>query len=193
MAKAICIDLKTMSAKGALNQAKIAAGEPSNKEIARRIAKLNDDKIQTSPVSRYFQENDDYHPSLDVIPDLCKVLGNRILLDWQEAQLEPAAQTGIKSSESLLMGVASLGVEFGEACGAIHSALADDKITKQEAQEIRSQLIDLQNVAQKLCDGLEYVARNEGRPVEFQKGHLHIAGGKVFNVEIAVPEEQEHA
>ena len=51
-------------------------------EIAERLG------VSHSVTKRYFNINDTYMPSLEMIPRLCLALGNDILMRWLEARLQ---------------------------------------------------------------------------------------------------------
>lgn len=62
--------------------------------LAKEVSGLTESQIaaglgvSVSVVKRYLKKDDAYFPSLEMIPRLCAVLGNTILLDWQMRQLE---------------------------------------------------------------------------------------------------------
>lgn len=55
---------------------------PDQREIAERLG------VSHSVTKRYFNINDTYMPSLEMIPRLCLALGNDILMRWLEARLQ---------------------------------------------------------------------------------------------------------
>ena len=74
------MDLGMMTGKGALRLAKQESGLTQS-EIADRLG------VSHAVTKRYFNVNDKYMPSLKMIPRLCSVLGNDILMRWMEARL----------------------------------------------------------------------------------------------------------
>ena len=74
------MDLGMMTGKGALRLAKQESGLTQS-EIADRLG------VSHAVTKRYFNVNDKYMPSLEMIPRLCSVLGNDILMRWMEARL----------------------------------------------------------------------------------------------------------
>lgn len=69
-------DLEMMTGKGALRLAKQESGLTQS-EIAERLG------VSHAVIKRYFNVNDNYMPSLEMIPRLCSVLGNDILMRWK--------------------------------------------------------------------------------------------------------------
>lgn len=74
-------DLGMMTGKAALRLAKEESGLTQS-EIAERLG------VSHSVTKRYFNINDTYMPSLEMIPRLCLALGNDILMRWLEARLQ---------------------------------------------------------------------------------------------------------
>ena len=70
------MDLGMMTGKGALRLAKQESGLTQS-EIADRLG------VSHAVTKRYFNVNDKYMPSLEMIPRLCSVLGNDILMRWR--------------------------------------------------------------------------------------------------------------
>lgn len=68
-------DLGMMTGKAALRLAKEESGLTRD-EIAERLG------VSHSVTKRYFNINDTYMPSLEMIPRLCLALGNDILMRW---------------------------------------------------------------------------------------------------------------
>ena len=73
-------DYKNMTAIEALREAKDASGMTAE-SIAQGVG------ITATHLRRYLDPNDNYAPSLHIIPGLCRVMRNTILLQWLEAQL----------------------------------------------------------------------------------------------------------
>ena len=74
-------DLGMMTGKAALRLAKEESGLTRD-EIAERLG------VSHSVTKRYFNINDTYMLSLEMIPRLCLALGNDILMRWLEARLQ---------------------------------------------------------------------------------------------------------
>ena len=72
-------DYRNMTAKEAIRAAKEESGL-TIEQIARRL------NVSTSVIKRYLKEDDVYSPRLDMLPRLCVVLGNTLLLDWMAAR-----------------------------------------------------------------------------------------------------------
>ena len=84
-------DYKNMTAIEALREAKDASGMTAE-SIAQGVG------ITATHLRRYLDPNDNYAPSLHIIPGLCRVMRNRILLQWLEAQvLYPSTAREIRS------------------------------------------------------------------------------------------------
>ena len=93
------MNLRHMGFNEALDAAKQRSGL-TNEAIANRSS------LSTAAVSRYFNKYDDYTPSPELIPLLCRALGNTIIADWIAAQVEdmhPA--TNITTTEDLTRAV----------------------------------------------------------------------------------------
>ena len=84
-------------------------GSMTGKEVirlAKEISGLTECQIaaglgvSVSIVKRYLNRDDTYFPGLEMIPRLCAVLGNTILLKWQEEQLGQEG-TSTKCSSSV--------------------------------------------------------------------------------------------
>ena len=74
-------DLKNMTGTEAFQLAKDESAL-TTEEIAERL------NVSPSVIKRYLKSGDNYLPGLEMIPRLCAVLGNNILLQWLEAQVE---------------------------------------------------------------------------------------------------------
>lgn len=144
-------DYKNMSAKEALREAKDASGMTAE-EIARGLG------ISASHMRRYLDAGDSYFPSLGMIPALCKVMRNTILLQWLEAQTAPEAPISVSPAESradVLTSVASAGA----ALGTVQGMLSGVKIIHPaNAREIRSALGDVITACRRVQTQLQPVA-----------------------------------
>ena len=74
-------DLKNMTGTEAFQLAKDESALTTD-EIAERL------NVSPSVIKRYLKSGDSYLPGLEMLPRLCAVLGNTILLQWLEAQVE---------------------------------------------------------------------------------------------------------
>lgn len=144
-------DYKNMSAKEALREAKDASGMTAE-EIARGLG------ISASHMRRYLDTGDSYFPSLGMIPALCRVMRNTILLQWLEAQTAPEAPIPVSPAESradVLTSVASAGA----ALGTVQGMLSGVKIIHPaNAREIRSALGDVITACRRVQTQLQPVA-----------------------------------
>ncbi len=72
--------------------------------------------ITATHLRRYLDPNDNYAPSLHVIPGLCRVMRNRILLQWLEAQIvaDDTPVTPAATRADVLTAVARAGSALGE-------------------------------------------------------------------------------
>lgn len=102
-------DYKNMTAIEALREAKDASGMTAE-TIAQGVG------ITATHLRRYLDPNDNYAPSLHIIPGLCRVMRNTILLQWLEAQLvaddTPVAPAATRAD--VLSAVARAGSALGE-------------------------------------------------------------------------------
>ena len=78
------LNYKTMTAKEAIRTAKEESGLTAE-QIAQRLG------VSISLIRRYLKEDDNYFPSLKMLPRLCIALGNSLLLDWATAQIKQDA------------------------------------------------------------------------------------------------------
>lgn len=77
--------LKEMTAKEAVRAAKEESGLTAER-IARGLY------VSSAVVKRYLKKGDPYFPGLEMLPRLCLVLGNTLLLDWIAAQIDAAGK-----------------------------------------------------------------------------------------------------
>lgn len=73
-------DYRNMTAVEALREAKDASGMTAE-AIAAGVG------ISASHLRRYLDPNDNYAPSLAIIPALCRTMRNTVMLQWLEAQI----------------------------------------------------------------------------------------------------------
>ena len=96
--------------------------------------------INGPQVARYFQEHDAYAPAPYLIPVLCRVLGNTVLVDWINAQVEklravPAISTALDLTLAVMEATKNTGILNQKTA----EVLADGKITSQEAKTLQAQ------------------------------------------------------
>ena len=98
--------------------------------------------VSPSVIKRYLKSGDSYLPGLEMLPRLCAVLGNTILLQWLEAQVESEEESvpPAQSRAEVLTSVARAGVALGD----VQRILVESKvIAPHHAREIRSALNDV--------------------------------------------------
>lgn len=153
------LDLKNMSFKQAAYIAKIQSGLTSED-----LAELAEESHGN--IAQWFREhNNRHHPSPHKIPKLCRALGNNILLEWQQAQLEelsPAPAKRIQSGSDLLSQISQLGKELGDVHKRVNEALEDGVVDQQEASDLAGELRDVEQEARRLRAALQPVA-GQGR------------------------------
>lgn len=137
--------------KQALSYAKLLSGM-TNEEITEASG------ISLARIARYFQENDAYSPSPALIKPLCRAMGNLVLVDWFNAQVEelrdvPAFTTALELTLAVMEATKSTGVLNAKAA----DVLADGKITEAEAKDLQAQFRAnaLENF--KAADALEHM------------------------------------
>ena len=127
------MNLRHMGFNEALDAAKQRSGL-TNEAIANRSS------LSTAAVSRYFNKYDDYTPSPELIPLLCRALGNTIIADWIAAQVEdmhPA--TNITTTEDLTRAVMQATENTGILNKKTLDAVADGELSPSEAATIQAQ------------------------------------------------------
>ena len=128
-------DLKNMTGTEAFQLAKDESALTTD-EIAERL------NVSPSVINRYLKSGDSYLPGLEMLPRLCAVLGNTILLQWLEAQVESEEESvpPAQSRAEVLTSVARAGVALGD----VQRILVESKvIAPHHAREIRSALNDV--------------------------------------------------
>lgn len=135
-------DWKNISAIEALRLAKDATSL-TDEELARRMG------ISAHVVRRYFRQQDGYMPGLDKIAPLCEALGNRIILNWLEAQIE---RERVDAPPARSRAQVLTAVTRAAACmGDVQRVLADSEesgIDPEMARELRSQLKEVMDQCQ---------------------------------------------
>lgn len=128
-------DLKNMTGTEAFQLAK-AESALTIEEIAERLS------VSPSVIKRYLKTDDKYLPSLEMIPRLCSTLGNNILLQWLEAQIE-AEENAVPPAQNRAEVLTSI-VRAGAALGDVQRILAQTQvIAPHNARKIRSALNDV--------------------------------------------------
>jgi transcriptional regulator with XRE-family HTH domain len=144
------IDLKRLTAKQALSLAKGVAGM-TNDELAEALGQDH------SSVKRYFNENDrEYYPSLFRIPKLCQALGNTILLDWIQVQLEDGGDSpAITSDSDLLRRLNRLAGELGGVHRSVDDTLSGPGLDNFDPKRLLAELIDVEHQVRELRRSLQ--------------------------------------
>lgn len=116
--------------------------------------------IGLAQVSRYFQENDTYSPSPALIPALCRVLENTILVDWLNAQVEDLRPgLNIKTAADLTQAVMRATANTGDLNSETLKAITDGSISQQEAQALQAQFWKNGQWNLQAADALESLAK----------------------------------
>lgn len=144
------VDLKKITAKQALGLAKSLAGM-TNEEIAEKMGQDH------ASVKRYFNEWDqEYYPSLLRIPRLCKALGNSILLDWVQVQLDDdSGSRAITSDSDLLRRVNRLAGELGGVHQAVDDTLSGPGLDSFDPRRLLAELFQVENQVKELRRSLQ--------------------------------------
>ena len=113
-------------------------------------------------LKQYFRNQDGYMPALDKIPLLCRAFGNRILLQWLEAQVaaEEVSETPAATRADVLTAVALA----GSALGDVQRIVAEAQVLyPSTAREIRSALGDVIAACRSAQAGLQTLAEQRDR------------------------------
>ena len=146
-------DYKNMTAIEALREAKDASGMTAE-SIAQGVG------ITATHLRRYLDPNDNYAPSLHIIPVLCRVMRNRILLQWLEADDTPVTPAATRAD--VLTAVA----RAGSALGEVQRIVAEAQVLyPSTAREIRSGLGDVIAACRSAQAGLQPLAERRDRDV----------------------------
>ena len=125
-------NLRYATFKQALVFAKLLSGM-TNEEISEASG------ISGPQISRYFQEHDAYAPSPALIPVLCRALGNTVLVDWQNAQVEEMRKVpAIRNAQELSAAVMKATENTGILNSITLAAIADGKISREEARSLQA-------------------------------------------------------
>ena len=146
------INLRHITFKQALCHAKTCADMTKEE-----ISEVSD--ISLAKVSRFFQVNDAYNPPPALIPVLCRALGNTILVDWFNAQIEALRDDmTITSAEGLTRAVMQATQNTGALNAKTLAAIEDDDLTQKEAQVLQAQFRANGNWNYQAADALEGLA-----------------------------------
>ena len=146
------INLRHITFKQALCHARMCAGM-TKEEVSEASG------ISMSKVSRFFQENDAYNPSPALIPALCRALGNTVLVDWLNAQIEDLREDmTITSAEDLTRAVMQATQNTGVLNAKTLAAIEDGDLSRKEAQILQAQFKANGNWNYQAADALEGLA-----------------------------------
>lgn len=145
-------DYRNMSAIEALREAKDASGMTAE-AIAHGVG------ISATHLRRYLDSNDNYLPSLHVIPHLCRVMRNTILLQWLEAQAEMTPDDTSVTPAATRADVLTAVARAGSALGEVQRVVAEARVLYPcTAREIRSGLGDVIAACRNAQAGLQHLA-----------------------------------
>ena len=144
-------DFVNMTSVEALRYAKQESGKTAA-EIAEACG------ISTSVVSRYLRLENNYSPSLEILPKLCAAMGNTVILDWLTAQtgkkthVEPA-----KSRAEVLTSVSRAMAALGEV-SKILVATEGCGINSDRAKDIRGAIEEVKKACELVQGQLQRLA-----------------------------------
>ncbi len=143
-------DYRNMTAVEALREAKDASGMTAE-AIAAGVG------ISASHLRRYLDPNDNYAPSLHIIPALCRTMRNTVMLQWLEAQIavDDTSVTPAATRADVLTAVA----RAGSALGEVQRIVAEAQVLyPSTARELRSGLGDVIAACRNAQAGLQPLA-----------------------------------
>ena len=149
-------DFVNMTSVEALRYAKQESGKTAE-EIAVACG------ISTSVVSRYLRLENNYSPSLEILPKLCEAMGNTFILDWLAAQtgkkthVEPA-----KSRAEVLTSISRAMMALGEV-SKILVATEGCGINADRAKDIRGAIEEVKKACEIVQGQLQQVASSSPR------------------------------
>ena len=149
-------DFVNMTSVEALRYAKQESGKTAE-EIADACG------ISTSVVSRYLRMENNYSPSLEILPKLCAAMGNTVILDWLTAQtgkkthIEPA-----KSRAEVFTSVSRAMVALGEV-SKILIATDGCGINSDRAKDIRGAIEEVKKACEIVQGQLQSLAASPPR------------------------------
>lgn len=111
-------------------------------EVAERMGK------GYTTIQRYFNDPT-YNPPSYLIPDLCKVLGNNILIEWQVVRVNGIISylDGNVSDANLQMQISKLTKEFSDVLREDGKAMLDREYHPHELHRMENELEDLASAA----------------------------------------------
>ena len=145
-------DYKNMTAIEALREAKDASGMTAE-AIARGAG------LSATHLRRYLDPGDNYAPSLSIIPALCRVMRNTILLQWLEAQIQMTPDDALVTPAATRADVLTAVARAGCALGEVQRIVAEARVLyPSTAREIRSGLGDVIAACRNAQAGLQPLA-----------------------------------
>lgn len=129
-------NLRHASFKQTLLEAKEVAKEkfaPRGIKVTNQFI-ANRSGLDAPSVARYFSEHDDYLPSPEKLPALCRALENTLLADWAQAQVEDM-QSAAPLTGVITLGQAALQAteNTGKLAAKVNAVLADGQVDQGEA------------------------------------------------------------
>ena len=132
------INLRHSTFNQALAYAKMLSGL-TNAEISEKSG------ISPANVAKYFKENEAYYPNPCNIPALCCALGNRIILEWQLAQVEELCpQEPILGAKGLADAAMSIAEDVGQFCSQTREQVADNRVSQAEARQGQAKISSME-------------------------------------------------
>lgn len=128
-------DYQNMNAIEAVRHAKAVSGM-----TVEQIARAADMPVST--IRRYMERDSGYSPSLERIPALCEAMGNVVLVQWIEAQLDVPKAPAARSRADVLTAMARAAASMGD----VQRRLAESEahgIDPACARDVRSLLGDV--------------------------------------------------
>jgi transcriptional regulator with XRE-family HTH domain len=123
-------------------------------EIAERMGKGQE------TVRRYFTDPT-YNPPAPLIPKLCGVLGNTILVEWQSVHAGGYFTAGdFPCEESIETQIARLTKEFSDVLHEDGQARLDGEYSDEELSRIQGQLTELLQVGNKISSRISSMRRD---------------------------------
>ena len=156
-------DYRNMTAVEALREAKDASGMTAE-AIAAGVG------ISASHLRRYLDPNDNYAPSLHIIPALCRTMRNTVMLQWLEAQIavDDTSVTPAATRADVLTAVA----RAGSALGEVQRIVAEAQVLyPSTARELRSGLGDVIAACRNAQAGLQPLAEQRDSRVRWPACH----------------------
>lgn len=154
------IDLKNVSATEALRYAKDKSGL-SSREIAESSG------ISLAMLNRYLNQNDNYSPSMEIIPTLCRIFGNDVLLQWLTVHYGQEAPRQVPAAETRADVLTSV-ARAGAALGDVQRLLADHAwLTPEDARTLRTAMSEVVAILEDARLSLQPLAETHDREPRF--------------------------